>query len=393
MFAQDIQEPQIDPGMLTVKNPSAKVPAPAGSGIAATTSLLATTSKLTYWSYSFVSPRDGATYQGTVVGGNPLNRGARTTTIPVVLVPIRVQYTGTVRTFDPTSPDVGCLGTGNTALSLLQASPLFNPVPYTINGVNVGTTTFPDAFQRASFWTGAVSNVSPAYHLAFNVSVGAKQSISIVNGSTNGATFTIAGDCSTNAATADNPARLGLVNINFLDPLLNTMIANMGITANQFPFFVLYGVVISDGAANTTANCCILGYHSNTSAIADPLNPGQTYGIGEYDQGYLFGGTNDVSAISHEFMEWINDPSGANPTPPWGNIGQVGGCQNNLEVGDPLSGTLMPNVVVGGKTYHIQEQAFFSWLLGTPAIGAGGKFSSNGTFGGDAKLCPPGGTN
>jgi hypothetical protein len=100
-------------------------------------------------------------------------------------------------------------------------------------------------------------------------------------------------------------------------------------------------------------------------------------------------------------MEWVNDPSGNNLVPEWGNIGQVGGCvvtgnthtagQDNLEVGDPLSGHLNPSISMpNGKTYHPQEQAFFSWFLGTTA-GAGGKYSSNGTFGGYARSCAAGG--
>ena len=35
-----------------------------------------------------------------------------------------------------------------------------------------------------------------------------------------------------------------------------------------------------------------------------------------------------------------------NPTPKWGHIGQVSGCQSNLEVGDPLSGTNAPAVLI-----------------------------------------------
>jgi hypothetical protein len=129
---------------------------------------------------------------------------------------------------------------------------------------------------------------------------------------------------------------------------------------------------------------------------AGPLSKYLTaYGIAEYDRGAVFGaGTKDVSVLAHEVLEWVNDPSTNNAVPLWGNIGQVSGCQNNLEVGDPLSGTLMPGVLMpNGVTYHAQELAFFSWFLGTPFAGAGGKYSSNGTFGGDAKNCPPGGTN
>ncbi len=59
--------------------------------------------------------------------------------------------------------------------------------------------------------------------------------------------------------------------------------------------------------------------------------------------------------------EWQNDPSTVNPTPAWGHIGQVTGCQSNLEVGDPLSGT-STTIKLGGFTYHPQELAFFSWF-------------------------------
>jgi hypothetical protein len=92
--------------------------------------------------------------------------------------------------------------------------------------------------------------------------------------------------------------------------------------------------------------------------------------------------------MSHEIAEWLDDPNGSNPVPPWGAEGQVqaGSCQNNLEVGDPLSpgfGTptnpfsvLMPN----GVTYTLQELAYFSWFYGGASLGSGGLYSDNGTF-------------
>jgi hypothetical protein len=122
----------------------------------------------------------------------------------------------------------------------------------------------------------------------------------------------------------------------------------------------------------------------------------QIYSPFSLDTSGTFGG--DVSTLSHEIGEAINDPTGNNPTPLWGNIGQVlGGCpgpggQNALEVGDPLSGTNLPAITgANGFTYHVQELAFFSWFYGGTSLGAGGKFSSNGTFKGDAILCSNGG--
>ena len=90
--------------------------------------------------------------------------------------------------------------------------------------------------------------------------------------------------------------------------------------------------------------------------------------------------------MSHEVAEWMNDPFGNNPTPAWGHTGQVAGCQNNLEVGDPLSGTLAPPIYNPANkfTYHMQELAFFSWFYGAPSVGVNGWFSNNDTFTTDA---------
>lgn len=107
--------------------------------------------------------------------------------------------------------------------------------------------------------------------------------------------------------------------------------------------------------------------------------------------------------MAHEVGEWVADPSGNNPTPRWGNIGQVGTCptsssggQTNLEVGDPLSGNSAPVTATDATipfTFHMQELTFFNWFYSSPSLGAGAKYSSNGTFSGTAKACPPGGTN
>src|SRR5205807_9210043 len=132
---------------------------------------------------------------------------------------------------------------------------------------------------------------------------------------------------------------------------------------------------------SSPSNCCYLGYHS---AFNTPSGI-QTYAVSIYDNTRAFGsGNSDISALSHEVGEWMDDPYVNNPTPSWGNIGQVSGCQGNLEVGDPLSGTLFPAVTMGSNhyTYHLQELAFFSWFYNSqtdPSIGAGGKFSNKGT--------------
>ncbi len=107
-----------------------------------------------------------------------------------------------------------------------------------------------------------------------------------------------------------------------------------------------------------------------------------------YDNTGAFSGSGDISALSHEVGEWMDDPNGVNPTKPWGNIGQVSGCQNNLEVGDPLSGTVFSDTL-NGKTYHPQELAFYSWFFHqSPSQGINGWYSDGGSFTTAAAPCP-----
>jgi len=136
-------------------------------------------------------------------------------------------------------------------------------------------------------------------------------------------------------------------------------------------------VVLASPVTNL-GTCCILGYHGLTGSP----NPIQTYSPFDFDVTGLFPAAfENTGTASHEVAEWMNDPFGINPTPPWGHTGQVAGCQGNLEVGDPLSGTEAPRIVTSnGFTYNLQELAFFSWFFGPPSIAVNGWYSDNGTF-------------
>jgi hypothetical protein len=176
---------------------------------------------------------------------------------------------------------------------------------------------------------------------------------------------------------------VGATNINWLDAhLQNVVIPSLGSQAvgtTVLPIFLLHNFVEIAGG-----QCCVLGYYNsfNTSAGA------QTYSLAMYDNTGLFSGSSDISALSHEVGEWQNDPNTINPTPAWGNIGQVSGCQANLEVGDPLSGTTFADTL-NGFTYHPQELAFFSWFYHqSPSLGVNGWFSNKGTFRSFAAPCP-----
>lgn len=107
-----------------------------------------------------------------------------------------------------------------------------------------------------------------------------------------------------------------------IDPQLQTIIINLGLTQNQFPFFILYYEMMSDGPANNIGNCCILGTTAPPVRRARPT-------ASENTTSALFSGSMTLTRCPMEFEEWIFGPAGVNAIPPWGNVGQVAGCQDN----------------------------------------------------------------
>jgi hypothetical protein len=343
-------------------------------------------SSIPTWSYSVVSPIDGQTYKGQIVGINPATKPGQVTVIPTILIPVRLvfQFSSTSSyIFDPTVGDPGCLGAGRTAFQLTQASPLFNDATFTLGGTNVGNTQYIDAFQRANFWNDVSASGGANYHTLLGVTPMPLQTVTVssaFSGTPNGTVFAASGVCGTNTGNVNEPGILGVMNVNWWDPVAQSMITKLGINPNSFVLFVTYNAAMSSGNPTNTANCCILGYHS--------IHGAQTYGIAEFEgrDNTIFSEVSDTSVMSHEIGEWLNDPTTANATPAWGNTGQVVGCQANYEVGDPLSGEpMLAAKMSNGFTYHLQELAFYGWFFRlTPSGGVHGWYSDNGTFKTDA---------
>ena len=324
--------------------------------------------------YSVVSHVDGLTYQGSMVGRSPFFHGARTTNIKTILVPLIVKMSdGGV--FDPTKADPTC-SPGGVPNTLVRNSPIFFTHDYVMDGIDVGTAQYIDAFQRASFWTN-VSVTGARYHNVLSpVTIATAVTYSPVAGK--GATYPP-------SAFGGSPCTaLGVLDTDALDAFLqNTAIpglAAQGVNPKTLPIFIVYNVVQAVGGDNPfTDPCCILGFHNSTGF------PPQTYSITDFDTTGLFPDAPDVAILAHEIGEWMDDPLGGNPVPLWGHIGQQSSCQGNLEVGDPLSGTDFPAVSLNGFTYHMQELAYFSWFYRqSPSLGTDGDFSNNETFETDA---------
>ncbi len=367
------------------------------------------------WQYSVTAGADlgGGGYSGYLIGRSPYLKGKTTTTIPLQIVPVKIVINNggaDTHTYDPTTND-GCLPIGHAAVDLVQNSPIFTNTPWTMNGVNVGTTQYHDAHLRASFWSLVAGT---AYHLIENVTVLPTQTLYF--GSVGNAGATSGEGTNYNAAVdfEDGCGFLGVLDVDQLVTAVNSLLGSLSPTVNigTLPMIIVNSVVSGETGDTIEDNCCVLGFHSNFGSIPNL----QVTAIFDFDYAGVFGNI-DVDIIAHELGEAIFDPTGVNLTPTWGGIGQdfgncpSGGGQNNLEVGDPLSvsfpavahehvvtaGTDSNEWVIAGTgpsvgiTYHLQELVLFSWFYGAPNLGIPGYYSNNGTLQGDAILCSAGG--
>src|SRR5882757_2115061 len=364
LFAQDTATPGSPTALYKVVPLTGVSDAAIGASVAASTTI-------PMWRYNITSSRDGKPYTGVMVGRSPFFHGARTTNVPTFIIPLKVHMTdGGV--FDPSATDSTCSPAG-TPLSLFQNSPIITPVDISMGAIDIGVAQYAVAYPRASFWSN-VSATGTRYHAAMGpVTTLALQTFNVPGGM--GATYS--------TASRHGCGNIGVVDFstmdNYVTGTLMPALAGSGVGPTNFPIILLYNVVMGDPGDSLNSNCCVLGYHGAGGF------PAQTYSPMDYDTTGIFSGTGNTSVASHEVGEWAADPLGNNPTPLWGKIGQVSGCQGNLENGDPLSGTLFPSILMPNNvTYKVQELAFFSWFFSAPSLGVNGWFSDHGTFFNDA---------
>lgn len=294
------------------------------------------------WNGSFTY--QGHNYTYNMVGTAPSSNSS--TTVTAYIIPLKVVITprrGSQTTYDPSH----VLSNGKTVTNNTVGSPIFNSsTTYVQGGVNVGTTQYIDAYQRANFWGTVQSDTN--YHLLLGgPTVLAEQTLSPP--SRYGTTGTVFG------------FKAGLVDINWFDAQLQSIISRFSqIQPNTFPIFLTYDVYLTQGGG-----CCIGGYHSSEGSISNP----QAYAHATYvDHPGEF--AQDVSALSHEVGEWADDPLVVNTN---GNNTPCG----ILENGDPLEGNAnfggFP-YVLNGFTYNLQD------LVTLPYFGAPPSTSVNGFF-------------
>jgi hypothetical protein len=306
-----------------------------------------------------------------IVGTDPAN-GAATTSIPTVIVPIKVVY----------QTAGGLFLDGTNVVLAVQNSPIFLTADYTVGGTDLGVTQFGDALQRGEFWQ--LPGFSQAgYHVLLGTpTIAPTVTITIVN-STQGHLYRLT-----------SGGLLGVVTSSFFDAQLNALLPNY--TANMLPIFLTDNVY--EGSNGTINTCCILGYHTSQGP---PAATAKTWIYAAYVESGTFGGNVilDVQALSHEVAEWLNDPFvGAfafgflNIIPPAILPGQGGACIVNFETGDPLeSPPAVFTQVTNGTAYHLQDEVFLPWYLHTtPSFSVNGWYSLQNTLKTFSSLCGPG---
>lgn len=292
------------------------------------------------WNGSFTY--GGSNYTYNMVGTAPSSNTS--TTVPTYIIPIKIVVTSrrTQYTFDPSH----VLSNGKTVTNNTATSPIFNSsTTYRQGGVDVGTTQYIDAYQRANFW-GTVQSASNYHLLLGGPTILAEQTLSPPS----------------NYGKVGSPFGFtaGLVDINWFDAQLPAIMSRLGIQPNTFPIFLTYDVYLTQGG-----QCCIGGYHSSEGNIGNL----QAYAHATYvDHPGDF--AQDVSALSHEVGEWADDPLTVNYN---GNNTPCG----ILEVGDPLEGNSNYggyHYVLNGFTYNLQD------LVTLPYFGAPTNTSVNDWF-------------
>ena len=274
------------------------------------------------WSYL------GVAYNAIFVG-KPPGTGV-STTIPVYIIPIKLTY-GTTTT-DPTAADAS----GKSPVTNTLNSPIFNAgIDWKQGTTDVGNTQYEDAFQRANLW--GVVKAHPSYHVLFGTpTVEPLQSLTVP--SNEGTTATAFGN------------KVIIANINWFDPIIQGYLTSLHIPANSLPIFVTTQAYLSNNSG--TSGCCIGGYHSFTGT--------QAYSHFTYisNSGSSLAFSQDVSALSHEAAEWMDDPLTNNTNVP-ALCGIQGNGQQIYEVGDPIEvdanyGTYP--YTLNGFTYHLQDE-------------------------------------
>lgn len=277
--------------------------------------------------WNFTWTYNSHNYSVQFIGTTPKAGG--TTNVTVHLIPAKF-IVGSF-TADPSAKD----SNGKSPVDYSLASPIFDTTTdYKQGKVDIGKTQYEDAVERLNLW-GQLKKNKSNYHIILNPVLETGLTYNNPSGAT---------------VATDFGVKVVNYNINSFDNSIQSTVA-------KFPVADLV-LFITTQLYLTSGGCCIGGYHSYTGK--------QAYGHYTYITASSQVFSLDVSAMSHELGEWMNDPSTNNSNSP---------CF--YETGDPLEGGSSGHpygqwtYTVGGVAYHLQD-------LVTPVyFGAPAKTSAN----------------
>ena len=310
-----------------------------------------------------------------MAGNRPESGGTTTFDAPIVPVSLDLlDYDGSVRVVNGHKLHYSVQPFVDTAAS----SPIFQSAEYTSSDV---PTQFADSVQRAQFYNVMQQN----WHTLLRAAVKTERTLSIPRGKY----FFALNDDGTCCAfvLADINAFSNLLfpaSINDTRSPIGAAEHSGEITTKSLSTFLFPNTYLYlDENPN---HCCVLGFHTYDFEPGDASNGfrEKRYVLNYaswISPGLFAPGFEDITALSHEMTESINDPfvgsDGAHGiTPWWSSIN--GNCQDDLEPGDVIEG--LPNattpITINGRTYHPQNEALLQWFeFQTPSTALGGAYS------------------
>jgi len=329
------------------------------------------------WSSSFYDPGFDSfgntqfAWQYTMVGHSPLGKNddsdpdwiGQTTTMDAPVIPVNLD----LRNADGTPRFVNghrLYVDATTLVAPVLSSPVFSKTSY---DSSEDPTQFTDAISRAEFFHLA----SDDWHTLLKGHPATARTMTLIKGTY---AFALKSDGSCCAYVLVN--EIAFLNALF-PPTPTDTTTVMGqaehagdIKTRDISSFLFSDVYLYEG---TTANCCILGFHSYDTEPGDQSNGWKerryVMNYSSFIASGVFGSRfSDITALSHEMSETFNDPFVNNATPWW--LAPNGNCQNILETGDVIEG--LPNATVAislnGTTWHPQNEALLQWFAGiTPS--------------------------
>ncbi|HKW18796.1 MAG TPA: hypothetical protein VJO35_14910 [Terriglobales bacterium] len=311
----------------------------------------------------------------TIAGGRPEQGGTTEFNAPIIPVSLDLlDYDGSVRVVNGHKLHYSVDPFVQPTLN----SPIFQAADYTSSEV---PTQFSDSVQRAQFYNVMQSD----WHTLLKPSLKTSRTMSVPRGSYY---FALNSDGSCCAFVLVD---IDVFSTRLFPPTVADSSTPVGaaehagdITTKDVATFLFPNTYLY--LKHNPNNCCVLGFHTYDYEPGDASNGfREKRFVMNYSSwispGLFAPGFEDVTALSHEITESLNDPfvgsDGIHGITPWW-LSQNGNCQDDFEVGDVIEGLLDSTIAIKTKsgTYHPQNEALLQWFeFQSPSTALGGAYS------------------